>query len=116
MKVFISQPMTGLTEEEILTTRNKNIEKIKKSFEDTEIIESYFSKDYREFLESMYDDNRNWSIYYLGMALQQLSYADLVWMCEGWENSTGCHIEQDCAEEYGIKVLYPPIKENEDGE
>ena len=41
-KVFISQPMRGKTEDEILTERNRIIEEIQASIGDHEVLDTYF--------------------------------------------------------------------------
>lgn len=111
-KVFISQPMTGLDEEDILFTREKEKAKVRLMFgDDIEFASSYVYEDARKRLEEKYkDDNTNWGIYWLTRSLGSMCTCDTLWLVEGWENSKGCQIEREIAEMYGIEVLYPKEK------
>ena len=106
MKVFISQPITGLTEKQVLSTRNKAIYEIIKLYgRDVEILNSYFVNDYRTQIENTMQVKR-WDIFWLSQSLEIMSNADLIWMCNGWQNSKGCNIERNCAKLYGIPIAY----------
>lgn len=109
--IFISQPMTGKSEEEILATRQKEIEKIHQLFdadgERVNIIASYINDATRKRFEEHVSDNLNWDIYWLSKSLERLALADTIWLCEGWEHSKGCNIELECATRYGVSIMYP---------
>ena len=115
-KVFISQPMSGLNEEEILSTRKKEIKEINKLIDDAIIVGEYKTNARREFFESIYNDpkyeKRNWDIYWLGRSIEELAQADVLWLCDGWEYSKGCNIELECAIQYGLEISYPPERRN----
>lgn len=97
-KLFISQPMNGKTEEEILAVRNKAIESAKNMLnDDVEVIESYF-KDYNP-------DKGCIPLKYLAKSLDLLADADIAYFAKGWESARGCKIENDCAIAYGISVI-----------
>lgn len=102
VKVFISQPMNGLTEEEILNQRNKAIGFIKNDLEcigqDCKVIDSYF-EDYNPQTGSV-------PLKYLSKSLELLADADLVLFIGEWSKARGCRIEHQCANEYGIKTVY----------
>lgn len=118
MKIFISQPMTGLSEEEILFTRKKEEIKARLMFgDDVEFASSYIYENIRKRLEEKYkNDNTNWEIYWLTRSLGSMYTCDTLWLVEGWENSKGCQIEREIAEMYGLDVYYPAhnYKELED--
>ena len=97
MKVFISQPMTGRPKEEILNERNEVI-KILESKYGVEVLDSYF-EDY---------DPQNGSIplKYLAKSIEVLAEADVLLCVGDWENSKGCKVEHECANQYGIKIFY----------
>lgn len=109
--IFISQPMTGKSEEEILATRQKAIDKIHQLFDadgvEINIIASYINDATRKRFEEHVSDNINWDIYWLSKSLQRLAMADMIWLCDGWEYSNGCNIELECATRYGISIMYP---------
>lgn len=96
MRVFISQPMKGKTDEEILREREEAIETIKNStFEEVEIIDSFFQGAPADASP----------LYFLGKSLELLSTADMACFCKGWEFARGCKIEYKCCIEYGIKSI-----------
>lgn len=93
MKVFISQPMRGYTENEIIEERAKAISYIRERYTDVEIIDSILDIGNKTPLEC------------LGESIKLLSQADLVYFLLGWRNARGCRIEHICAEEYGKEIL-----------
>ena len=96
-KLFISQPMRGKTDEEILAEREKAIKFFKAIFEgeEIEVIDSFFQ-------EAPHDANPLW---YLAKSLELLSTADIAYFLKGWEEARGCKIEHQCAVEYGIDTI-----------
>ena len=96
--VFISQPMNGLSNIEILAARNR----AKRHFEhsDYTVLESYFGNDFEN------SNVPNKGLLYLGESLKLMAKADLVYFCKGWQNARGCVIEQQAAEAYGIECVY----------
>ena len=109
--VFISQPMTGKSEEEILATRQKAIDKIHQLFDangvEINIIASYIDDVTRKHFKEHVSDDINWDIYWLSQSLERLAIADTIWLCDGWEYSNGCNIELECAIRYGVGIMYP---------
>jgi hypothetical protein len=93
-KVFISQPMRGKSDEEILTERKKLEELAARSAqgEDITILDSFF-KDF--------DGN---ALAFLGKSISLLSEADIAVFGRGWEDARGCKIEHKCCKDYGIAV------------
>lgn len=119
MRIFISQPMTGLDEEEILFTRAKEKAKARLMFgDDVEFAPSYTSDATRMRVEqhSKRAYEMNWDIYWLVDSLRFLCTCDILWLVEGWEKSKGCTMEREIAEMYGLDVYYPTpnYKELED--
>ena len=97
-KLFISQPMNGKTEKEILAVREKAIESAKRNLgEDVEVIDSYF-EDYNP-------ENGCVPLKYLSKSLELLADADVAYFAKGWEDARGCKIENACAIAYGIDVI-----------
>lgn len=92
-KLFISQPMRGKTDEEILAVREKAIRSAEKMLgEPVEVIDSFF--------QSAPTDAR--PLWFLGKSLELLSTADVAFFAEGWNEFRGCKIEHTCAVEYNI--------------
>lgn len=95
-KLFISQPMKGKTDEEILKERQMAIEKARNALsEDVEVIDSFFQS-------APVDAKPLW---FLGKSLELLSTADIAYFADGWENARGCKIEHECAIQYGIMII-----------
>ena len=109
--IFISQPMTGRSEEEILATRQREIEKIHQRFDadgvEINIIASYIDDATRKHFKEHVSDDINWDIFWLSQSLERLAMADTIWLCDGWEYSKGCNIELECAISYGLDIVYP---------
>ena len=98
-KLFISQPMRGLMDEEILKVR----EEIKARAE-------YFIGEPLELIDSFIEDypdeiNKSIPVWYLGKSIQFLSQADIVYFADDWRNARGCKIEYEIVIAYGIKVI-----------
>lgn len=95
-RLFISQPMNGKTDEEILSVREKAIKSATNLLgEEVEVIDSFFK-------DAPSDAKPLW---YLGKSLELLSTADVVYFAKDWDKYRGCRIENTCAIEYGITVI-----------
>jgi hypothetical protein len=99
MKVFISQPMRGKTDDEILTVRQEIIAEIERIYTSDDggipcvkVIDSFFQD----------APTAAKPLWFLGRSLQLMSTADVVVFAPGWEGTRGCKIEQMCAESYGL--------------
>lgn len=99
-KLFISQPMRGKSEEEILETRLKVIKMAEKLTKETfEVIDSYMAE------ASITKTKTHLSLWLLGESLKFLSGADIAVFAPGWKEARGCCIEHNCAEAYNIPIL-----------
>lgn len=95
-KLFISQPMKGKSDEEILKEREKAIQKAKEVCgEEVEVIDSFF--------QSAPADAK--PLWFLGKSLELLSTANIVYFAPGWNEARGCKIEHECAVQYEIDVI-----------
>lgn len=95
-KLFISQPMKGKTDDEILAEREKAIKSAERQLgEPVEVIDSFFQS-------APVDAKPLW---FLGKSLELLSGADIAYFAKGWQEARGCKIENTCAIEYGIAVI-----------
>lgn len=98
-KAMISQPMNGLTDEEIEKTRYKAIRHLERL--GYVVAETYLSKAEKEK-----------PIYCLSLALETMAQCDVVYFCDGWEEARECRIEHDVAEEYGLDIIYAEDEED----
>ena len=104
MKVFISQPMAGRSESEILKERERLIANIKEREPEAEIIDSY-QRDYAFAVNNFTSpkDDKG-ALKYLAESLKMLADADIAVFPKGWQMFRGCVIEEQCARFYGITV------------
>jgi hypothetical protein len=90
--------MKDKTQEEITLERNEAIDYLKKVYgDDIEIIDSYF-EDYNP-------ENGCVPLKFLAKSIEMLADADLAYFIKGWDQTRGCVIENECAVQYGIKVV-----------
>lgn len=101
IKVFISQPMKGKSEEEIKLVRGI-LERIaqKKLNNEAEIIDSYF-EDY-----PCAKDHKNIALKFLAKSIDKLADADVLIAYDDYRvNTRGCFIEYECAQRYDIIII-----------
>lgn len=100
VRVFFSQPMHGLTNEEIIFERNL----MKEEFRNFLCYELGFDNDV-EIIDVNYNFNdpgpedagRLW---YLGRSIQNMDKADYVCFHSCWTSANGCWVEHSAAEMY----------------
>lgn len=98
IRLFISQPMKGKSDEEILKVREQAIAEAQARLEknqEIEVIDSFFKDAPAEARP----------LWFLGKSLELLSTADVAYFANGWQAARGCRMEHICAVEYGIKVM-----------
>ena len=94
-KVFISQPMNGRTDDEILAERQKIVEMAKRDLGEIEVIDSFFT-------EVSHDAKPLW---FLGKSFELLADADIAYFADGWQFARGCKLEHDACIAYGIDTV-----------
>lgn len=93
MRVFISQPMRGKTDEEIRKIRADVTDCVKEMFGcDVEVMESIFVDEHEPLC-------------YLGRSIAMIAEAELVCFAPGWSKARGCRIENMAAHEYGKPIF-----------
>lgn len=109
MKVFISQPMRGKTDQQIYDERWEVIKEIV-SVSKKEL----FPNETIHILNTVFDfAPGTHPLIYLAESIRVLSEADKLVMMPGWELARGCVIEHECAVRYGIPIYYLD-RDNED--
>ena len=106
MKVFISQPMKGRTDKEILDERDAVIEYLKQKYSDISIIDS--------FLDIEPPEVKTTAVFYLGKSIQLLSDADLCVVVGDVSDNNGCQIEMEVCKRYGIELIQLSLTPNPD--
>lgn len=96
-KLFISQPMNGLTDEEILNKRKEVKEIVEKKIgEEVEVLDSFFEN---------FNPIGNIPVAFLGKSISLLAKADIVYFAGEWECARGCLIEYRVALAYGMNII-----------
>ena len=104
MKAMLSQPMAGMTEQEIIETRERAIKVLKeKGYEivNTLFTDEWYSKEKMEERGVV-----QIPLCFLAKSFENMSLCHAVYFCKGWENARGCKIEHDAAVAYGLEVIY----------
>lgn len=103
MKAVLSQPMAGLTDEEIVETRRKAIEVLNsKGYEvvNTLFTDEWYSKD------SMTERGVvQIPLCFMAKGIENMSLCHAVYFVKGWEKARGCRIEHSVAEAYGVEII-----------
>lgn len=101
MKVFISQPMNGKSDEEITKAKEVAIEKFGKYLTKQEGNPSY------EIINTFFPDYDGNALQFLGKGISEgLGVADIAIFLPGWSEARGCKFEHDIAVAYGVKTFY----------
>ena len=88
MKIMISQPMRGKTEEQIREEREALVKRLQ--------------EEGHEVIDTVLDISENKSpIYYLSKSIELLDKADGVVFMKGWQEARGCRIDHQVAGDYG---------------
>lgn len=95
-KLFISQPMKGKSDKEILREREQAIDSAQRFLgEPVEVIDSFFQG----------APAGAKPLWFLGKSLELLSDADIAYFAKGWRDARGCRLEHDAAKAYGIMAI-----------
>lgn len=105
VRLFISQPMRGKTDEQIESEREKLVE----------IAETvYFGRGGVEVIDSFFKGGLDVPagakapLYYLSKSLELLATADVAIFAEDWQGARGCRIEHECAKQYRVPIIEIP--------
>lgn len=101
-KLFISQPMAGLTEQQIRDARDNAVKAIEKIYGEEEV----------EVIDSIITDETEGKapLWFLGKSIELMAEADLCVFLDGWADARGCRVEHLVAEEYGVEIVDMPVK------
>lgn len=103
-KAMLSQPMAGKTEVEIIETRNRAVEALKR--EGYEIVNTLFTDEWYSKESMKARGVVQIPLCFLANSLENMSLCHAAYFCKGWENARGCKIEHDAAKAYGLRIIY----------
>lgn len=114
-RAMLSQPMNGLTDDEIEATRDRAIGILEGM--GYEVVNTLFTDDWYSDREMNRRGVRCIPLCYLAKSLESMSLCDVAFFCKGWEKARGCIIEETAARAYGIECIYesPREKEHDNG-
>lgn len=97
MKIMISQPMKGKTNEQIKQERAELVEKLE--MQGHEVVDTIFTEEMPIECDM--------AMYLLAKSIETMSKVDAIVFMPGWKEARGCKIEYRIALEYGkfIKIL-----------
>ena len=95
MKIMISQPMKGKTNEQIREERANLIKKLEE--QGNKVVDTVFENA---------PANEDIAIYMLSQSIRYIGKVDALYFMKGWEKARGCKIEHEVAVEYGKQVFY----------
>lgn len=98
MKVFVSQPMSGLSDADIFKKRDELLAKASKWY-------GAPVKEVPSFSDYVPKGKKNPRLYSLGKSLTFLAEADLCVFAKGWDEARGCRIEREACAKYGVPYI-----------
>lgn len=105
VRLFVSQPMRGKSDEEIESEREDLIAIAKGVYAgrgEVEVIDSFF-KDGLDI-----PAGAKAPLHYLSKSLELLATADVAIFAKDWREARGCRIEHECADGYGVARIELP--------
>lgn len=99
MKVFISPPMHGHSAEDIQNALNSAKIALREDFKDIDVT-------FLDCTVKIDSRGKNEGLEGLGEAIKLMADVDVVAFVPGWPLSTGCQVEHDIAERWGIQRIY----------
>lgn len=103
-KAMLSQPMNGLTDEQIVATRNKAVAALEA--QGYEIISTLFTDEWYNSENMEARGVVQIPLCFLAKSLENMSLCHAAYFCKGWENARGCKIEHEAAVAYGLTIIY----------
>ena len=102
--LFISQPMSALTNEDILAVRQQATQFISDTYPQNDVL---VLPSYKEQPDNTY--NAASAVDLLGNAISLMARANVIYFVPGWQKSRGCQIENEVArrwlEETGVELI-----------
>lgn len=96
MKIMISQPMRGKTNEQIRAERAELVKRMEE--EGYEVLDTVINE--------IPPKDVNDAIYYLSKSIEFIGKVDAVYFMKNWQKARGCKIEHEVAVEYGKRIFY----------
>ena len=107
MKIFISQPMSGLTENQIRRNRALAVNRL---YHHIRQMPDNWPKEWRnsndwEMIDNFQFDEEPHRLYHMSNDIMAMGEADMVFFINTWQFSRGCRVEHYIANAYGFYIL-----------
>lgn len=103
-RAMLSQPMAGLTDDEIVETRDRAIKTLESL--GYKVVNTLFTDEWYSAHKMAERGTVHIPIVFLAKSLENMAVCDCVYFCKGWETARGCVIEQEVAYRYGVERIY----------
>ena len=103
IRVFISQPMDELSDEQIYKIRAEAERSVRKKFGRDLSVFVFGSPPKTEGYAP--SDVKNSPLWYLGVSIEMLADADVAYFVDGWKNARECIMEHEACKLYGIDII-----------
>lgn len=103
-KAMLSQPMAGKTDEEIVATRERAVNELKKR--GYQVVNTMFTDEWYSKEKMQERGVVQIPLCFLAKSLENMSLCHAAYFCKGWEKARGCRIEHEAAVAYGLEIIY----------
>ena len=103
MKAMLSQPMAGLSNEQIVNDRDRAISTLTAMGYD--VINTFFTDEWYNKEKMTERGVVQIPICFLAKSLENMSLCDAVFFVKGWDLARGCKTEHEVAEKYGVTII-----------
>lgn len=104
-RVMISQPMTGVSEEEIIEAHDRAKKYLESKgyrvIETTRFNPSLINKEMLEAMSVLHE-----AVYILSGDLKAMCNCNTIYFCKDWEKSRSCRAEYELAKIYGYNIIF----------
>ncbi|MCM1215450.1 MAG: DUF4406 domain-containing protein [Lachnospiraceae bacterium] len=104
LKAMISQPMNGLTDQQIKGTKQK-AERVLYDL-GYAIIDTFFEEEWANPENMKARGVENIPVAFLAKSIEKMAECNAVYFCKGYEEARGCRIEHQIAQAYGLTIIY----------
>lgn len=103
-KIMISQPIAGLTHDEIVDSRDKFLEFAQSH--NWKVVNTLFTDDWYSAKKMAKRGVVQTPLCFLAKSLENMANCHAVYFAKGWENARGCKIEYEVAKQYGLQIIF----------
>jgi hypothetical protein len=101
---MLSQPMNGVTDEQIIATREKAVKALEEK--GYEVVNTLFTDEWYSDEKMTERGVVNIPLCFIAKSLENMSLCHTAYFCKGWEETRGCKIEHEVAKAYELDIIY----------